>query len=141
MKSPAENAPEEAMPQESHEAIKKKVLFIDDDGLFLDCVRAELGENEKNVVYAECHSVADALQAIKDASPDVVFLDNTFSKEQENAGLIVADEIIATGQDIKIYSTSEGANSSVIQAYAARNIERVGKKLPAIKSAVLEEEK
>jgi DNA-binding NarL/FixJ family response regulator len=53
--------------------MKRRVVLVDDHGLFLAGVRAELGDSVD--VVGEAGTVADAVQLIKDVDPDVVLLD------------------------------------------------------------------
>jgi DNA-binding NarL/FixJ family response regulator len=53
--------------------MKRRVVLVDDHGLFLAGVRAELGDAVD--VVGEARTVGDAVQLIKDTDPDVVLLD------------------------------------------------------------------
>src|SRR5213596_3095163 len=53
--------------------MKRRVVLVDDHGLFLAGVRTELGDAVE--VVGEARTVADAVQLIKDTDPDVVLLD------------------------------------------------------------------
>lgn len=53
--------------------MKRRVVLVDDHGLFLAGVRAELGDAVE--VVGEARTVADAVQLIKETDPDVVLLD------------------------------------------------------------------
>jgi len=53
--------------------MKRRVVLVDDHGLFLAGVRAELGDAVD--VVGEARTVEDAVQLIKDTDPDVVLLD------------------------------------------------------------------
>jgi DNA-binding NarL/FixJ family response regulator len=53
--------------------MKRRVVLVDDHGLFLAGVRAELGDAVE--VVGEAGTVADAVQLIRDTDPDVVLLD------------------------------------------------------------------
>jgi DNA-binding NarL/FixJ family response regulator len=53
--------------------MKRRVVLVDDHGLFLAGVRAELGDAVE--VVGEARTVGDAVQLIKDTDPDVVLLD------------------------------------------------------------------
>jgi DNA-binding NarL/FixJ family response regulator len=53
--------------------VSRRVVLVDDHGLFLAGVRSELGEAVE--VVGEARSVADAIPLIKELDPDVVLLD------------------------------------------------------------------
>jgi DNA-binding NarL/FixJ family response regulator len=53
--------------------MKRRVVLVDDHGLFLAGVRAELGDAVE--VVGEARTVGDAVQLIKDTDPEVVLLD------------------------------------------------------------------
>jgi DNA-binding NarL/FixJ family response regulator len=53
--------------------MKRRVVLVDDHGLFLAGVRAELGDAVE--VVGEARTVGDAVQLIKETDPDVVLLD------------------------------------------------------------------
>jgi DNA-binding NarL/FixJ family response regulator len=53
--------------------MKRRVVLVDDHGLFLAGVRAELGDSVD--VVGEAGTVADAVELIKETDPDVVLLD------------------------------------------------------------------
>jgi len=53
--------------------MKRRVVLVDDHGLFLAGVRAELGDAVD--VVGEARAVADAVPLIKELDPDVVLLD------------------------------------------------------------------
>jgi DNA-binding NarL/FixJ family response regulator len=53
--------------------MKRRVVLVDDHGLFLAGVRAELGDAVE--VVGEAGTVGDAVPLIKDTDPDVVLLD------------------------------------------------------------------
>jgi two-component SAPR family response regulator len=96
-----------------------KFLFIDDDGRLLESFR-RIFSNNSNVVFAECHSVEDALRAIEEHKPDVIFLDHSLS-EGGNEGFEITERV----KGIKIYSTT--ANRALAQEYLKRGVEHVGK--------------
>ena len=53
--------------------MKRRVVLVDDHGLFLAGVRAELGDAVE--VVGEARTVGDAVTLIKETDPDVVLLD------------------------------------------------------------------
>ena len=53
--------------------MKRRVVLVDDHGLFLAGVRAELGDAVE--VVGEARTVGDAVSLIKETDPDVVLLD------------------------------------------------------------------
>ena len=77
-----------------------KFLFIDDDAAMLSSWR-RVFFNNPDVAFAECHSVEEALRAIAEHEPDVVFLDHALT-EGGSEGLEIAKQV----EGIKIYSTS-----------------------------------
>lgn len=97
----------------------KKFLFIDDNAELLESLQRCFTDNP-NVMFAECHSVEEALQVIRKCKPDVIFLDHELT-ERGNEGLEIADSV----QGIKIYSTT--ARSDLEPKYEKRGIERLGK--------------
>ena len=96
-----------------------KFLFVDDNAQMLGSLR-RVFLNNPNVAFAECHNVEDALHAIAEHRPDVLFLDHHLTYEG-NEGLEIADQV----EGVKIYSTT--SNSSVAPEYRKRGIENVGK--------------
>ena len=107
-----------------------KFLFIDDNAELLSSLR-EIFFNNANVPFAECHSVEDALRAITEHRPDVVFLDHSLTG-YGNEGLEIADRAVG----IKIYSTT--ASTEVVSEYQKRGIESVGKAdLKKLKSIIV----
>lgn len=96
-----------------------KFLFIDDNGDFLKSLQEAFTKNP-NVAFAECHSVEDALRAIAEHSPDVIFLDHHLT-DQGNEGLEIADRV----SGVKIYSTS--TRTDLRAEYQKRGIEMVNK--------------
>lgn len=96
-----------------------KFLFVDDSADILNSLEWAFSDYP-NVAFAECHSVEDALRAIAEHRPDVVFLDHSLT-EGGNEGLEIADRV----KEVEIYSTT--ANSGVAADYQRRGIENVGK--------------
>ena len=76
-----------------------------------------------NAIFAECHSVEDAIDAINTHKPDIVFLDHNLS-EYGDDGLTIVDRIAGTG--VHICSTT--SDSFVAEEYKKRGIEHVRKR-------------
>ena len=113
---------------------KETILIIDDDKRILESLKHFFGEN-KNIITAECHSVDEALKAIGDNDPGLIFLDNSLSGEGVDDGLEVVDQL--EGQGIKIYSTT--INDRVVPQYTERGIEMASKMdLSKIRSIIAE---
>ena len=98
-----------------------KFLFIDDDKGLLDSLQNRF--SDKNVAFAECHSVEDALQAIAKYQPEAIFLDHHLTEDHKGEGLEIADRL--KGKGVKIYSTT--SDSSAKEEYRKRRIECVSK--------------
>jgi len=96
-----------------------KFLFINDNGDWLRSL-GRIFSGRDNVVFAECHSIDEALVAISEHNPDVIFLDHSLT-EGGIEGLDVARQLEDSG--IKIYSTS--ANSGVRDQYAKLGISHI----------------
>lgn len=108
-----------------------KFLFIDDSGGWLAAMGRALHQNQ-NVFFAECCSVEEALRAIEERKPDVVFLDHNLSASGGD-GFAVLDGI--TNKNIKVYSTT--SDSFVAQEYLKRGIGHVNKRdLAGFKSII-----
>lgn len=105
-----------------------KFLFVNDSAELLGSLR-RVFFNNPSVAFAECHSVEDALRAIAEQQPDVVFLDHHLT-DDGSEGLEIADRV----EGMKIYSTT--SNSSVVPEYQKRGIENVGMDLGELKSII-----
>lgn len=105
-----------------------KFLFVNDNAELLGSLWRAFFNNQ-NVAFAECHNVEDALRAIAEHQPDVVFLDHHLT-DDGNEGLEIADRV----EGMKIYSTT--SNSSVVPEYQKRGIENVGTDLGKLKSII-----
>ena len=98
----------------------RKYLFIDDDGNLLRAIQRGLSECG-NVFFAECHSVNEALAAIRKHLPDVIFLDHHLTDRGEE-GFAIADQV----QGITIYTTT--TNDDAVAVYKQRGIASVSKR-------------
>ncbi|MDE1975211.1 MAG: response regulator [Patescibacteria group bacterium] len=129
MKSPETEIPRsESGARESAEKPRKRVLIIDDDHSYIDSMRglmeAYYGDDD-NIAVVECHSVDDARRAISSVSPNVIFLDHHFSRTEDDAGMVIAEEIRGHSPNVKIYSTT--TDEYTAGKYADMGIEHVGK--------------
>jgi CheY-like chemotaxis protein len=97
------------------------ILFIDDNSQILGAFQ-RLFSGHPNIVFVECHGVEEALQAIDEHKPDIIFLDHHLTRNG-NEGLEIVD--LLAGRNIKIYSTT--SDESVVFEYQKRGIEVVGK--------------
>ena len=105
-----------------------KILFIDDLEFFLKAIKEGFFKDKDNVVVAECHSVDEAITAIENAKPDILFLDHSLT-EGGNEGLEIAGRIKDKG--IKIYSTTSLYN--VHGEYTKLGIEVIEKSFGAMR--------
>lgn len=96
----------------------KKFLLVDDNRDLLDAVHVVF----PSILIRECHSTADALCAIKEVCPDVLFLDHQLTRDG-NEGFEVADQT----SGVKIYSTTSNSSPSITKGYKRRGIEVIGK--------------
>lgn len=97
-----------------------KYLFIDDDGAVLRSWRRAL-YGIGGVIFAECHSVEEALKAVAENKPDVLFLDHSLT-DGGDQGFEIVEKLRGY---VVIYSTT--ANPEAVEAYRRRGIEHVGK--------------
>lgn len=63
------------MPQPVPDHSHPRVLIVDDEPLARDCIRLALASRADVVVVGECGDGPQAVQAIHDLAPDIVFLD------------------------------------------------------------------
>jgi len=99
-----------------------KYLFIDDNADML-CSLQNAFNKYPHVVFAECHSVTDALLAVAFHQPDVVFLDHHLDEEcTRDDGFEIADQLPAS---IKVYSTTTRTDKK--EEYQRRGIECIAK--------------
>ena len=112
-----------------------KILFIDDSAEYLRSVNVSLGYSLKGhqIITAECHGVGEAVEAIRRAVPDVVFLDHHLTDEDAPDGIMVLDRL---GEiSARIFSTTSDPRFRA--EYQQRGIVSVRKgDLAAIREAV-----
>lgn len=94
-----------------------KTLIIDDNFSWIETL-SEVFQNNSSVQAVMCFSVLDALQAIEEFQPDVVFLDHNLSNGSE--GFDIIDKV--TG--VKFYSTT--TDREVGKEYEKLGIEWIG---------------
>ncbi len=111
-----------------------KYLIIDDHDSIIRSLRRYF-EGRDNVVVAECHSVEEALAAITEHNPDVIFLDHCLSGGK-GEGLEITDWIRKNRPGIKIYSTTNNDSLPLYRAYAERGIEIIGKDIKKIAAII-----
>ncbi len=99
-----------------------KCLFIDDDGDLLREMRVAFTRYPQ-VVFAKCHNVLEALQAVTTHQPDVLFLDHHLDEDCTDDGFEIADRLKDSG--ITIYSTTTRADKQ--EKYRQRGIESIDK--------------
>jgi len=109
--------------EENIEKVRVKCLFIEDHPSMINSLRRYFRDFE-NFVAVECHSVSDAMNAIKDNLPKVILLDNNLTPGG-NEGLEIAKLIKKTEPDIKIYSTTnDGALETVYEKMGIEHIDK-----------------
>ncbi len=91
-------------------------LFINDKQEILE-IFASLFVGDQCVKFAECHSVEDGLDAIRENQPDVVLLDHNLSPDG-GEGLEIVDRLLASG--IVFYSTTDNLWTRL--EYAKRDV-------------------
>ncbi len=123
---------------ESKEKKKLRILFIDDDTGFLEDANKKFSHST-DLVVVECHNTEEALQAIKDNDPDVVFLDHQLTPGGEE-GM----QVIEKGADLlkgkKVYSTTRAKEMDIAMGYLQKGVEIIGKDLDKAKEIIQEDE-
>ncbi len=111
----------------------KKFLLIDDNQAFVDLIKKAFLK-DGNVMASMCLTVNEALEEISKHSPDIIFLDHNL--EQGGEGLKIADKVMSTNKEVKIYSTTSDFSSDLLSEYEKRGIEHVVKDFVTIRSIV-----
>lgn len=117
---------EQQSNQESIERPKKKCLLIDDNSPIIEGLN-DFFKDYENFNAVECHSVLDAVKAIKANSPDVIFLDHSLTGGGSE-GFEIADIAKQLNPKIEIYSTT--TNPAAEKAYEQRGIKHIRKGFP-----------
>lgn len=100
-----------------------KIMVIDDCSSVIRGLR-EIFKEREEVFISECHSVSDALVAIAERKPDILFLDHSLT-EGGREGLEIVAQLRATAKEITIYSTT--MDEGVVLQYEGIGIKRVCK--------------
>jgi CheY-like chemotaxis protein len=106
----------------SAEKIRPKCLLVDDYGIVVSNVSRFFRELD-NFVAVECHSVQDALDAIRKNSPKILFLDHSLTRGGAE-GIEIADRAREMIPDIEIYSTT---SNGLLDEYKERGIKHIDK--------------
>lgn len=123
MKETPEQKAEDTNTPENVEKVRVKCLLIDDHTRMIKALNEYFSDFD-NFVAVECHSVEDALNAIRANSPKVLFLDNSLTLGG-NEGLEIAEKAREIDPDMKIYSTT--TNDSLIKSYETQGIGHIDK--------------
>ena len=108
---------------ETVEFVKKKCLLIDDHTEIVKGI-SHFFSNADNFTAVECHSVEEALEAIRVNSPEILFLDHSLSYGGSE-GFEISTKVKELNPEIKIYSTT--ANSGIVREYSRRGIRHIEK--------------
>ncbi len=103
----------------------KTILFIDDDEAVVRSLE-NVYHDYKNVRVVRCLTVKEALNAILEHRPDIIFLDHEFTRRGDE-GLEVVRELRSSGNPALIYSTTMTHRDEVLTEYEKLGIELVGK--------------
>jgi CheY-like chemotaxis protein len=112
-----------AAQTEPVERVKGKCLLIDDYPAVVKSI-GHFFEESDNFSAVECHSVDEAMMAIRAHLPRVIFLDHSLTHGGAE-GLEIADLVRRQYPEIKIYSTT--TNGGVFKDYEKRGIEHLNK--------------
>lgn len=82
-----------------------KTLYIDDSESATNFMRFAL-EGDSNFIIIECHSVEEALKAIEEYKPDILFIDNSLSPLGDE-GLDVINKLRKDESKIEIFSITD----------------------------------
>lgn len=86
---------------------KKRILFIDNNKDIIDIFRRAFSDRiDVEIHFRRCLKAEDALKAIEEIGPDVLFLDHNLSPFSEGEGLEVAKVLKSKKREAKIYATS-----------------------------------
>lgn len=104
----------------------KKCLFIDDQSVYLESMKGFFKKEElRKIGFAECHSIGEALKAINEAKPKVVFLDHCLTPGGSE-GFGVVEALKEKQEEIEVISiTMSGLD--IAAEYAARGFKVISK--------------
>jgi CheY-like chemotaxis protein len=139
----SEKGKKEIGKEVEQEEKEKKFLFIDDNKAFLESLQRFFSSGENQfpfLLFEECHSVKEAINAVFKHHPDVLFIDNDLEGMGNNDGIEVIDEIKNKGLNIKVYSITGSTDKNILSEYEKRNIEIASKfKIFDILNAIIKE--
>ncbi len=98
-----------------------KILVIDDEDGIIETLTSMFQDN-LNIKAIECHSVEEAIKAINEHNPDILFCDHSLTGNRGNEGFEILDYTNERGK-IEFYSTSSKAGLQ----YKEKNIEVIEK--------------
>ncbi len=99
-----------------------KVLFIDDEAMILELLEDAIDGIDGKMVFAECHSLAKAMETIQRERPDIIFSDHNLTGNG-GEGLKIVEAL--SGSGIRIISMT--ADPEIGEAYRMMGIEYIGK--------------
>ena len=123
--------------KENIEKVGQKCLMIDDHIEMVNILNRYF-HGVDNFKAVACNSVEEAMSAIKDNSPEVIFLDNSLTPGG-NEGIEIAKLIKKIDPDFKIYSTTTSASFEFV--YKKMGIDHIDKGDVEAMQAILSGEK
>ena len=90
-----------------------RVMLVDDHPLFLDGVRAALDSEPTLEVVAEAHTVAEALQEVSSANPDVVLMDLNLP---DGSGIDGTRQLLVAHPNVRVLVVTMSADDDAVVA-------------------------
>lgn len=100
-----------------------KAIIIDDDGGIIKALKRAF-KDRPDIAVIECHTVGEALTAIKERNPAFIFLDHNLTPNGSE-GFKIVEELKASGTSAKIYSTT--MDPDVISKYQENGVGHIEK--------------
>ena len=103
---------------------KIKAVLIDDNESATVYIKEFIGD-DPNFIIIRCHSVEEALRAIEEYKPDILFIDNNLSPIG-NEGIEIIRRIKESGSDMEIVSITdnEGIAKMLEEQYKIKWIDK-----------------